>query len=152
MKIMDSPASVHFLSAEARELGLWPKRSDAVELLHVAKAEKGKINRHGSSSCEVFSSPNNGQGELFSCSGSAQTLEAMTDQSWQQYNTNRQKRKRAALACQVCHSKKVGDASPQQSKPWILITRPQVKCDLQSRSAEGNATCTNCALTGGPCQ
>ena len=56
----------------------------------------------------------------------------MSDTAWVEFSTVRQKRKRAALACEVCHGKKI-------------------RCDLQARSTQGHDTCTNCASTGKSC-
>ncbi|KAK4940779.1 hypothetical protein LTR10_019172 [Elasticomyces elasticus] len=56
----------------------------------------------------------------------------MSNPAWVDYSAQRQKRKRAALACEVCHSKKI-------------------RCDLQTRSTQGHNTCTNCALSAKEC-
>ncbi|KAJ9646727.1 hypothetical protein H2204_000419 [Knufia peltigerae] len=57
----------------------------------------------------------------------------MAETSWVEFSAVRQKRRRAALACEICHSKKV-------------------RCDLQARSAQGHVTCSNCAAAGKTCQ
>ncbi|KAL1955026.1 hypothetical protein VTO42DRAFT_317 [Malbranchea cinnamomea] len=53
--------------------------------------------------------------------------------TWRQYTGTQPKRKRAELACVICHSKKI-------------------KCDLQVRGGQGYSNCTNCANAGRDCR
>ncbi|KAL4804107.1 fungal-specific transcription factor domain-containing protein [Aspergillus unguis] len=52
---------------------------------------------------------------------------------WLQFTGQQTKRKRAELACTVCHGKKV-------------------RCDLQTRTREGQSNCTNCESAGKECR
>ncbi|KAK5655051.1 hypothetical protein OQA88_5950 [Cercophora sp. LCS_1] len=51
---------------------------------------------------------------------------------WLHFDNQQPKRKRADLVCSACHTKKV-------------------KCDLQSKSADGGSVCSNCHTTGTDC-
>ncbi|KAI9372344.1 fungal-specific transcription factor domain-containing protein [Aspergillus egyptiacus] len=53
--------------------------------------------------------------------------------SWLQFTGHQPKRKRAELACTICHSKKV-------------------RCDLQVRTRQGHSTCTNCDSANKECR
>ncbi|KAL4877818.1 fungal-specific transcription factor domain-containing protein [Aspergillus karnatakaensis] len=52
---------------------------------------------------------------------------------WLQFTGQQQKRKRAELACTICHSKKI-------------------RCDLQTRTGQGLSNCTNCETGGKECR
>ncbi|KAL6246286.1 hypothetical protein RBB50_006522 [Rhinocladiella similis] len=57
----------------------------------------------------------------------------MSGTQWLQFSAPRAKRKRAELACETCHSKKI-------------------RCDLQARTLHGGADCTNCISSGKECR
>ncbi|KAH8695549.1 hypothetical protein BGW36DRAFT_418249 [Talaromyces proteolyticus] len=57
----------------------------------------------------------------------------MTEAPWVQFSAHSFKRKRAELACVLCHSKKI-------------------RCDLQSKRNDGQESCTNCASAGKDCR
>ncbi|KAE8418415.1 hypothetical protein BDV36DRAFT_308765 [Aspergillus pseudocaelatus] len=52
---------------------------------------------------------------------------------WLQFTGHQPKRKRAELACTICHSKKI-------------------RCDLQVRTGQGLSNCTNCDSAGKECR
>ncbi|KAL2868981.1 transcription factor domain-containing protein [Aspergillus lucknowensis] len=52
---------------------------------------------------------------------------------WLQFTGHQPKRKRAELACQTCHSKKI-------------------RCDLQARTRQGLSNCANCDSAGKECR
>ncbi|KOC16391.1 Zn(II)2Cys6 transcription factor [Aspergillus flavus AF70] len=57
----------------------------------------------------------------------------VTSTPWLQFTGHQPKRKRAELACIICHSKKI-------------------RCDLQVRSRQGLRTCTNCETANKECR
>ncbi|KAL2785997.1 fungal-specific transcription factor domain-containing protein [Aspergillus keveii] len=57
----------------------------------------------------------------------------VTSTPWLQFTGHQPKRKRAELACTICHSKKV-------------------RCDLQVRTGQGLSNCTNCDTAGKECR
>ncbi|KAL4865916.1 hypothetical protein BDV12DRAFT_210797 [Aspergillus spectabilis] len=57
----------------------------------------------------------------------------VTSTPWLQFNGHQPKRKRAELACTICHSKKI-------------------RCDLQARIGQGLSNCTNCDSAGKECR
>ncbi|KAL5335078.1 fungal-specific transcription factor domain-containing protein [Aspergillus crustosus] len=57
----------------------------------------------------------------------------VTSTPWLQFTGHQPKRKRAELACTICHSKKI-------------------RCDLQTRTGQGLSNCTNCDSAGKDCR
>ncbi|KAL4945773.1 hypothetical protein BDV06DRAFT_219017 [Aspergillus oleicola] len=57
----------------------------------------------------------------------------MVSTPWLQFTGHQPKRKRAELACTICHSKKI-------------------RCDLQTRTGQGLNNCTNCETGGKDCR
>ncbi|KAL4771179.1 hypothetical protein BDW60DRAFT_217561 [Aspergillus nidulans var. acristatus] len=55
---------------------------------------------------------------------------------WLQYTGHQQKRKRAELACTICH----------------IASSRQIRCDLQVRTGQGFANCSNCDSAGKECR
>ncbi|KAL4761709.1 uncharacterized protein BDW70DRAFT_149764 [Aspergillus foveolatus] len=56
---------------------------------------------------------------------------------WLQYTGHQQKRKRAELACTICHTSR---------------SSRQIRCDLQVRTSQGLANCSNCDTAGKECR